>query len=287
MRPLAPQLPGTIKVSSMDTRWSGFPLEVHRLPARGESPPYAYPHSTAFLYTSGETTAVIAPRGQAAKRVTRSTGMLNLRRRGWAVGAFEWKGYSELELLAVQLCPSAVAALGVGNVAEELNTVSEDGFVDRQLAALMIAMQMEVEGGCPSGAMYSESLSLSLAMYAAARYSGRRGTVSARRPKALSSSQLARVSEYVKANIGRNLRLFDLAALLDVSPHHFAMLFRNAAGMPPHQYVICERIRMARALLKDGRDSISDIAIRLGFSSHSHFCETFKRHTGQTPRRLR
>jgi len=287
MRPLAPQLPGTIKVSSMGTRWSGFPLEVHRLPARGESPPYAYPHSTAFLYTSGETTAVIAPRGQAARRVKRSTGMLNLRRRGWAVGAFEWKGHSELELLAVQLCPGAVAALGVGQVADELNTVSEDGFVDRQMAALMVAMQMEVEGGCPSGAMYSESLSLSLAMYAAARYSGQRVAVNALRSQALSSSQLAQVTEYIRTNIGQDLRLFDLAALLDVSPHHFSMLFRNAVGMSPHQYVIRERIRKARVLLKESCDSISDIAIKLGFSSHSHFCETFRRHTGQTPRRLR
>lgn len=284
MQALAPQLPGSIGVSSAGTPWSGFPLEVHSLPARGESPPYAYPHSTAFLYMSGETVARISPIGQGEKQVKRSKGTLNLRRQGWTVNAFQWNGERELQLLAVQLCPAALDALGVERIAANLPFLSEDGFIDPQLAALMLAMQTEVQQGCPSGSLYGESLSLYFALHATARYA-----VPQRQPRsgALAPWQLIRVLDYIRTNIGQDLKLLELAALLDLSPHHFSLLFRNSVGISPHQFVIRERVRAASALIREGRVAIGEIAVRLGFSSHSHFCETFRKHTGRAPGRLR
>jgi AraC family transcriptional regulator len=287
MQPLAPQLPGSIAVSSAGTPWSGFPLEVHSLPARGESPPYAYPHSTAFLYTSGETTARISPVGQSAKQVKRCKGTLTLRRKGWAVAAFQWNGERELELLAVQLCPAALEALGVQRVADDLPSLSEDGFVDPHFAALMLAMRTEVQQGCRSGALYGESLSLYLALHATSRYSVPRRTPLSSNASVLAPWQLIRVLDYIRTNIEKELRLFELAALFDLSPHHFSLLFRNSVGTSPHQFVIRERLRAARMLIREGRESIGEIAVRLGFSSHSHFCETFRRHMGHAPGKLR
>jgi len=286
MRTVAPQLPGTIETTSEGTLWAGFPLELHRLPSSGESPPYVYPHSTVFLYREGETDAQISSgRSERMQQVRRVPGTANIRRRGWTATRFRWNGPSEIELLAVQLCPHTVEGLGGAQVVDGLDDISEDGVTDRQLAALMIAMQLEVERGCPSGALYGESLSLSLAAYAASRY-GARPTAEADRNK-LTAVQLDRVSDYVRDHIGDNLRLSDLAAALSLSTHRFLGLFRNTVGVTPHQFVIGERIRMACALLREGRESIADIALKLGFSSHSHFCDTFRKHTGRTPSCLR
>jgi AraC family transcriptional regulator len=59
-------------------------------------------------------------------------------------------------------------------------------------------------------------------------------------------------------------------------------------GMPPHQYVISRRIERAGQLLGKGDDlSLSEIAIRAGFSDQSHFCNYFKRLLGVTPRQFR
>lgn len=285
MHLLAPQIPGSIMVSSAGTGWSGFPLEVHRLPARGISPPYVYPHSTAFLYLSGETNAVIRLDGERARFVRRSTGMLNLRHCGWAVGQFEWDGLGEIELLAMQLCPRVVEGLGVGNLAEALESLSTDGCRDEQLAALMVAMQVEVERGCASGPLYSDSLSLALAIYTVGRYAPR--AAPATRARVLSTAQVRRIRDFVKNNLGDKMRLPDLAALVGLSAHHFSELFRNTLGVSPHQYVIGERVRAAQALLRQGNESIVAIALQVGFSSHSHFCDTFRRQTGEAPRCIR
>lgn len=287
MNSLAPQIPGRITASSAGTNWSGFPLEVHRLPARGVSPSYVYPRSIAFLYLSGETNAVIRHGGKVARCVRRSTGMLNLRQCGWAVGEFEWDGPGEIELLAVQLCPRVVEGLGVGNLADTLESLSADGCRDEQLAALMVAMRVEVERGCPSGPLYSDSLSLALAVYTAGRYAPRAAAAVATRARVLSTAQVRRIREFVKNNLGENLRLPDLAALVGLTAHHFSVLFRNTLGVSPHQYLIGERVRAAQAMLREGRQSITTIALQVGFSSHSHFCDTFRRHTGETPGRVR
>ena len=68
----------------------------------------------------------------------------------------------------------------------------------------------------------------------------------------------------------------------------FYSQFRNATGMPPHQYVIARRVERARQLLGKGDElSLSDIAIRAGFSDQSHFSNQFKRIIGVTPRQFR
>jgi AraC family transcriptional regulator len=62
------------------------------------------------------------------------------------------------------------------------------------------------------------------------------------------------------------------------------MLFRRALGVPPHQYVLQERITEARRLLAAGQMTLSEIATHLGFSDQSHFSRAFRKVTGMTPR---
>jgi AraC family transcriptional regulator len=55
----------------------------------------------------------------------------------------------------------------------------------------------------------------------------------------------------------------------------------------PYAFVLEERIRRAEALLADAALPIGIIAIRLGFSSQSHFTATFRRLRGISPRAYR
>lgn len=82
-------------------------------------------------------------------------------------------------------------------------------------------------------------------------------------------------------------RLPDIARTLAVSPFHLARTFRAHVGIPMHQYLL--RVRLARALdeIAGGERSLSALAIRLGFASHSHFTATFRRTFGVSPTRFR
>ena len=78
-----------------------------------------------------------------------------------------------------------------------------------------------------------------------------------------------------------------MAAVVHLSPYHFARQFKTATGLGPHQYVIARRIERAQQLLRtDGRLSLAEVAFRSGFAHQSHFCFHFKRIVGITPRRF-
>lgn len=81
-------------------------------------------------------------------------------------------------------------------------------------------------------------------------------------------------------------RIPDVAAELGVSPFHLSRVFRTETGTTVHQYLL--RIRMQEALSRlHNEPRLSRLAHDLGFSSHSHFTETFRRHFGESPAQVR
>jgi AraC family transcriptional regulator len=100
----------------------------------------------------------------------------------------------------------------------------------------------------------------------------------------LTPGQQKRVLDYIRNHLTQEFGLVDLAGVIESSPSHFARIFRNTFGMPPYRYVIEQRILEAKRLMADGTQSISEIALLLGFSSQSHFTVTFRKVTGTTPK---
>jgi AraC-like DNA-binding protein len=91
-----------------------------------------------------------------------------------------------------------------------------------------------------------------------------------------------RIQEYLRANLYRNVRLSELAALTGLSKAYIIRSFRRLVGMPPYEWLLQVRIEEARRLLQQGR-AISELAIDFGFADQSHFHRRFKRITGMTP----
>lgn len=96
-----------------------------------------------------------------------------------------------------------------------------------------------------------------------------------------------RVREFIESNLEQPLVLADLAAVAGLSPYHFARMFKQSAGEPPHAYVLRRRVEQARGLLAGSPLSLAEIAARCGFSNQSHFTGVFRRLTGVTPKRYR
>jgi AraC family transcriptional regulator len=106
------------------------------------------------------------------------------------------------------------------------------------------------------------------------------------RPR-LSPHKLRCVTGYIEENLCNRLTLAAMAKVVSLSPGHFAHAFREATGVAPHRYVLELRVARAKALLRESDLPITEVADRVGCSSHSHFSVLFHRVAGLTPRQFR
>ena len=79
----------------------------------------------------------------------------------------------------------------------------------------------------------------------------------------------------------------DIGAAVGSSRFHLARTFRRVTGSSMHQYLISLRLRAALGLLEAGHRGISEVALAVGFSSHSHFSHVFRSVFGATPGEFR
>ena len=99
----------------------------------------------------------------------------------------------------------------------------------------------------------------------------------------LAAHQRRQLSDYIEAHLDQPLSLGELAALCNLSEYHFARMFRESFGLPPHQYLLARRLAMARQLLRFGELPLVEVALRCGFASASHFSNRFRQALGATP----
>jgi AraC family transcriptional regulator len=100
------------------------------------------------------------------------------------------------------------------------------------------------------------------------------------------AERTAAAKTYLAAHIGENVLLDEVAAAVNASPFNFARMFQQQTGLPLHRYLTQLRLRAAMERLGDA-DDITSLAIELGFSSHSHFTDVFRREFGKTPSEYR
>ena len=81
--------------------------------------------------------------------------------------------------------------------------------------------------------------------------------------------------------------LDELVERVYVSPSHLCRLFKEQVGLTIHQYLSQLRLREAASAVLDGERDLTGLALRLGYSTHSHFTDAFGRAFGMPPRRLR
>jgi AraC family transcriptional regulator len=86
---------------------------------------------------------------------------------------------------------------------------------------------------------------------------------------------------------GANLSLAEIARSVHCSPFHLARLFRSFVGSSIHDYHLCLRLGLALERLVDRPASLTELALELGFTSHSHFTDTFRRYFDISPSMFR
>jgi len=99
----------------------------------------------------------------------------------------------------------------------------------------------------------------------------------------LPGCRVRQVTEFIEKNLDKDLPLAELAAVVCMSPYHFARLFKDSTGVPPHRFVVRQRIARARGALATPELSIAQISRMVGFRTPSHFTTVFRRVLGITP----
>lgn len=98
---------------------------------------------------------------------------------------------------------------------------------------------------------------------------------------------LKRIQEWIDQHLDLPLTIADLAQQVELSEYHFAHMFKQSTGLPPHQYVLQLRLKRAHQLILNSQKELTEIALLCGFSSASHFSTRFKQYFGHVPSELR
>lgn len=91
----------------------------------------------------------------------------------------------------------------------------------------------------------------------------------------------------VRRSFCRSMSLREMAGDVGVSVSHMCRVFRASTGTTIHRYRHDLRLRRSLELVASQDSDLSEIAFRLGFSSHSHFTSRFQQTFGTTPSAFR
>jgi AraC-like DNA-binding protein len=141
---------------------------------------------------------------------------------------------------------------------------------------------------CAAGGegLAAEELALTLleaALDGAYRIRGERPAREARAGAAVQRERVEAAQAFVAGRFRSPLSLAEVARAVHYSPYHLARLFRREVGVPIHRYR--NRLRLGAALeqLAEGAADLTALALDLGYSSHSHFSDAFRRAFGIPP----
>lgn len=95
------------------------------------------------------------------------------------------------------------------------------------------------------------------------------------------------VIQTINEGYHKDLSIDALANLLQISPQHFCVLFKDITQLRPMQYINRIRIRHAKEMLIGSQHSIEEIARLCGFDNASYFYTVFKKEVHITPGQFR
>ncbi|WP_047488945.1 AraC family transcriptional regulator [Terriglobus sp. TAA 43] len=273
-----PLLAGRPRLTSSDSPWKGIVLERHTV-GSVEVPEHDHGSLCMHLQLRGDVEMEWWSEGRNAIEQPRAGSMILLPE--GTRDRLRWEGTSERLIVSVTPAVMRRAAEEAG-LKTSPHVAMQWHLHDEGLRALLAEMGREAEAGWPAGSLYGELLGMSLAHTLLRRHAALPVALKDARG-GIPLARLRRVLEFIEAHLHTDVRLEQLAAEAELSPFHFARLFRETTGITPHQYVLERRIERAKLLLRLKQMPIVDIAQQSGFSSATNFIRSFRSRVGITP----
>jgi AraC-like DNA-binding protein len=99
-----------------------------------------------------------------------------------------------------------------------------------------------------------------------------------------SNNPMSDVIEYIRKNLNETISLKNLSDKACMSTTSFYRFFKRELGMSPIEFVINERIKHAKRLLKTPNIQINEVCYMSGFDDCNYFIRLFKKYEGITPK---
>ncbi|MEM7272958.1 MAG: transcriptional regulator FtrA [Actinomycetota bacterium] len=97
------------------------------------------------------------------------------------------------------------------------------------------------------------------------------------------NASLATTMDWIQERLDRPLTVAEMAANANLSARTFARRFRSEIGLPPHRWLVTQRVAAAKRLLETTDASVDVIAARCGFGSGATLRHHFQREASTTP----
>ena len=94
---------------------------------------------------------------------------------------------------------------------------------------------------------------------------------------------LRRARDFIDREYAQPLDVPAMARAALMSPAHFSRKFRAAYGETPYTYLMTRRIERAKALLRRGDQSVTEVCLAVGCTSLGSFSARFTELAGETP----
>ena len=166
----------------------------------------------------------------------------------------------------------------VGEIACELGVGHDDAIIRQIGASFLEGLRRPAE----TNQLFIDHMMLALTAHIAQTYGGFHRAAELARG-GLASWQVKRACEKLESDLGGKIPLEQIAADFNLSVSHFSRAFRISTGLPPHQWLLQRRIRVAKQLMTVRDLSLSEIAISAGFANQSHFTRVFSSVVGISP----
>lgn len=270
-------LPHAPVLSSHTAAWKGIHFEYHRQPAH-ETPDYSFPVHTISIALSYQ-----AEEFKANQRVYRDFCPGNIAICP-ANESLSTQAYGNAEFMLMSLQPSfPIDVMDRDLSIDQIEIMPQVFGRDPLIYSMGLELKRELEFGGMDSRLYAESMAAALAIHLIRRYSTRKAIIKSY-SGGLPPHKLKSVLAYIQDYLDQSLSLAEMAAIVQMSPHYFASLFKQSIGIAPHQYVTQCRIELAKQLLTQSQFTIVEVCHQVGFHSQSHFTKVFREHTNVTPK---
>ncbi|MCL6459940.1 MAG: response regulator [Gorillibacterium sp.] len=95
--------------------------------------------------------------------------------------------------------------------------------------------------------------------------------------------EIARAIKHIQQHLGDELTLENISVEAGLSTSHFSHLFKKEIGKSVIDYVLEQRIELAKSYLLEGKFRNYELAEKVGFQHYSYFSNMFKKITGMSP----
>lgn len=98
------------------------------------------------------------------------------------------------------------------------------------------------------------------------------------------NTALSHVVAYIRERLSNRLTMKELTSTACMSSSSFYRYFKREIGMSPIEFILKERIKYAKSLLKNPFMQVNQVCFEAGFEDCNYFIRVFKKYEGITPK---